>query len=134
MSKYEDAFRDYAFFRCEIKRLTKKIGECLIEWKTAKHDWHHDGEYEYSVERCEKLEIGQNCLSRSWERNKKQRYNDEEFCESPELLPKITLCPSCQAAQKFIDQRKEAKQKFAIQKRRVLALGKGLLKAEGYDV
>ena len=121
--KYSDAISAYAFFRGEIKRLT---GEISYSSKDENFD-----------SRCGNIEGSgfdehTTCIDRLWARSKEERELDEEFNRSGlnpdiETLPKVSLCESCAKVQALIDQRKQAKKQFGVEKRRILALGRALL-------
>ena len=121
MNKYEDALIAYATTYDNIKSLTRKISlhSCI------------EADYDTPPSLvCKQIIDNKTCLERLWERNKQQRCNDEssEYGFDAETLPEVKLCFHCSKAQKYINLRKAAKSRLGVEKRRLLQLGRGLVK------
>ncbi len=71
------------------------------------------------------------CVQRYWDENKRA-YHDDEMCgdgiDRTEDKEVQAMCKSCLEVDHLVQERKKAKHKFGIAKRRLSALGKGLLK------
>lgn len=112
MNKYESAIQDYEACRRKIKRLTAAIREAGY----APFDEYGNG----GQQLCAGIKGKQTCLERLWEEVKAAA----EFDDQPEH---VELCASCAEVERLIPQRREAKHKFGIAKRRLSRLGAGLL-------
>jgi len=123
--KYKNAIYQYEVARRDISALTDKISSATGET---------DQDNGFYTANCRDVREGNDCISRSWERNRKQHYaqfaHDEcgvDGLGDVEQLPTVTLCPACIFVQQLVDDRKEAKKRFGIAKRRISQMGRGLI-------
>lgn len=125
--KYKKAIAEYEMARRDILALTDKISRAIGET---------DPEDGFYTANCRDTREGKDCITRSWDRNRKQHYAqiEKENCDplggDIEQLPPVELCPACHEVQSLVDLRKESKKRFGIAKRRLSQMGAALLREE----
>lgn len=114
MDKYRAAIIEYRAANLSVKEITKKIGENLSSCGDLSEDGkspHLKEAYRWEAYRRE----SDGCF---YERH--PAYDDpaEEYLKD--------ACPHCYAAHNLIQERKDARQRFGVAKRRLMAMAKAL--------
>lgn len=135
MDKYQAAIAEYEAARIEIKNIAEQIGLSIGEYANDKYikkcacDNHSDDIF-----------ADTDCVKMLWAWNKQYAADREEWESAggslcgpfePDVPPAPVLCEAGKITQKLVDDRKVAKKRFGIAKRRISAMAKTLLAERG---
>jgi len=132
MDKYKQAIIDYAVWQKRIKQLKSEIRDAALTPYKLNDDGGGWGGEPLCTDMQTELTIEsyipgaldaskKTCVERLWEFNKAIIASEFDDEDAP------ALCISCATVQKLVDERKEAKRRLGIEKRRISALGRALI-------